>query len=142
MSKSKPTGVPIQFTKQEENLINLSFLMGDVTYSVFHATSVMLVQKGSDLKFSVKQRFNILHNKVKEAEQAALKYTGDINKLTQEEQECFIDDADMIYGFLMLIVDRFRGDKVLAKKAYKYLYDTYSSKGYLPVDSELNLTSD
>lgn len=102
-------------SKNQANILsNLSFVLVDVLESCFLEANEKLKAENSEFKHEAKREFNMLlsHcNKLK-------RY---VRSCSEQTQESFGQDADMMYETLKLLTDRCGDDDVKLFKFFNYI---------------------
>ena len=107
---------------------NISFVFVDVLESVLMNAKELLRKDGFELRHESKQNFNT-------AISAIRKLKGHVNKCSSDTQECFGNDADMLYATIMLLIDRCGDDDMKLFQFYNYIKSHPSKFGLESDDS-------
>lgn len=119
----------VKLSNQENNLIELSLLMGDVLYSFFHQSQKMLKSKGVDLYHDQKHKFNDLISSIRNAETKILKYTDVLKGSSDQVVDTYINQADLIYLLIILMWDRIYENREAGNKVLEFLNSLPTQNG-------------
>lgn len=114
-------------SKNQANVLsNLSFVLVDVLESCFIEANEKLRAENSEFKHEAKREFNLLLSHCRN-----LKIY--VRNCSEETQEFFGQDADMLYQTLKLIIDRCGDDDVKLFKFFNYI-KTFPSQIDMQID--------
>lgn len=105
---------------------NLIFVLADILETSLMDLDEYLRKNGFAMKFETKRQFNrALHS--------LRLLTKELSRCSMETQLNFGDDADMLYAFMLMLIDRTGDDDELLFKFYNYL-KSFPSKKLLTID--------
>lgn len=114
-------------SKNQANVLsNLSFLLVDVLESCFIEANEKLRAENSEFKHEARREFNLLLSHCRNLKRY-------VRNCSEETQEFFGQDADMLYQTLKLIIDRCGDDDVKLFKFFNYI-KTFRSQLDIQID--------
>lgn len=114
-------------SKNQANVLsNLAFVLVDVLESCFIEANEKLRAENSEFKHEARREFNLLLSHCRNLKRY-------VRNCSEETQEFFGQDADMLYQTLKLIIDRCGDDDVKLFKFFNYI-KTFPSQLNLEID--------
>lgn len=114
-------------SKNQANVLsNLSFVLVDVLESCFIEANEKLRAENSEFKHEARREFNLLLSHCRNLKRY-------VRNCSEETQEFFGQDADMLYQTLKLIIDRCGDDDVKLFKFFNYI-KTFRSQLDIQID--------
>lgn len=102
-------------SKNQGNILsNLSFVLVDILESCFMEANDLLRVDNCEFKHEAKREFNLLLSHCRNLKRF-------VRSCSEETQEFYGEDADMLYQTLKLIIDRCGDDDVKLFKFFNYI---------------------
>lgn len=115
-------------SKNQANILsNLSFVLVDILESCYMEANENLKSENSEFKHEAKREFNLLLSHCRNLKRY-------VRNCSEETQEFFGQDSDMLYQTLKLIVDRCGDDDVKLFKFFNYI-KTFPSQLNMDIDN-------
>lgn len=113
--------------KSQANILsNLSFVLVDIIESCFIEANEKLKSENCEFKHEAKREFNLLLSHCRNLKRY-------VRNCSEETQEFFGKDSDMLYQALKLIIDRCGTDDVKLFKFFNYI-KTFPSQLDMDID--------
>lgn len=117
----------METSKNQANILsNLSFVLVDIIESCFIEANEKLKSKNCEFKHEAKREFNLLLSHCRNLKRY-------VRNCSEETQEFFGKDSDMLYQSLKLIIDRCGTDDVKLFKFFNYI-KTFPSQLDMDID--------